>query len=253
MPHIKLSDEYFIHLSNIATWNKAQTPVQAIEFLIAKEIDRLGLVYENPLDNLDEDDNPDEEVGYGVNDDQDDTDSQDDDDNLDEEDGYDLNDDQEDDDGQEDDDDLGDYIQIEEDQFDDDSLENEIVFEEAPDLKYTQIIEASINNNKLTTKLNWRNLLERMVGTLHSKGITGDYLIYELRKIRVKQGRFEENGYKYFPFANISIQHLSADNTWSEIERLSIKYKIPVRVTIMWSKKDKALHPGKIGKLKTGF
>lgn len=130
--------------------------------------------------------------------------------------------------------------------------EAEVVdFEEAPDLAYTQVIKATVNNSQIETRLDWTKLLEVLINTLHNNGLSGEDLINELN-LPSKIGQYENEHSRYFPDANISILWRNINEYWSEIERLSNKCNIPVMVTFKWKKKDKALHPGKIGKLQSG-
>lgn len=180
MPRIKVSDEFYQYLTDITNWTKATTPSQAIERLIDREMENVGLENDNQID------------------------------------------------------------------------ETEVIdFDEAPDLAHTQVIKATVNNSQIRTRLDWTNLLEVVINTLHNNGLSGEDLINELN-LPSKIGQYEDRYFRYFPDANISIRWRNINEYWSEIERLSNKCNIPVRVTFKWRKKDTALHPGKIGKLQSG-
>jgi hypothetical protein len=63
----------------------------------------------------------------------------------------------------------------------------------------------------------------------------------------LRQGRYEENGYKYLPEADLSIQGVDANLACEHSFRLAKAMNISLKVTFEWRDKEDAAHPGQTG------
>jgi hypothetical protein len=63
----------------------------------------------------------------------------------------------------------------------------------------------------------------------------------------IRNGKFEENGYKYLPEGDLSIQGVPANDAWENSFRLAKLMCVPIKVTFEWRDKDGAAHPGRTG------
>lgn len=134
--------------------------------------------------------------------------------------------------------------------FKDGKGDDALIFEKAPGLSFTRILSATIDRQKLT-KTNWARLLLEVIHKVHAKGIEGERFVRELH-VPAKTGRYEGEGYKYYPTLDISVQGQSASDAWKEIDRLAEKHGIRVELEFQWRNNDKAEHPNRIGRLQAG-
>lgn len=125
-----------------------------------------------------------------------------------------------------------------------------LIFQKAPPLTFTRILSASIDHRKLT-KINWAGLLLEVIHKVHASGIEGERLVRELH-VPAKVGRYEDEGYKFHPTLDISVQGQSASDAWKEVDRLAEKHGIPVELEFQWRDNEKAEHPNRIGKIQAG-
>ncbi|MCH9058157.1 MAG: hypothetical protein IIB55_05975, partial [Planctomycetes bacterium] len=63
----------------------------------------------------------------------------------------------------------------------------------------------------------------------------------------LRRGRFKENGYRFLPEADFSIQGCDANKSCESAFRLAKVLSIPLRVTFEWREKEDAAHPGNAG------
>lgn len=125
-----------------------------------------------------------------------------------------------------------------------------IQFENAPGLAFTKPLAASINGKSIRSP-RWASILLAMVAQVKARGFEGSKLVSELA-IPAKTGRYEEEGFKYYPDLGISIQGQSASDAWKEVDRLAKKWRIPATVEFWWRLNPKAQYPGRTGKLRSG-
>lgn len=126
----------------------------------------------------------------------------------------------------------------------------ELVFDKTPGLAHTRVVSATIAGNAVD-KPNWAGLLIRTIKFVKTKGLVGEKLAMELQ-IPAKASKYDEKGYTFYPDLGISIQGQSAPDAWKEVSRLANKFSIPIEVRFQWHDKDKAQHPGKIGRIRAG-
>lgn len=123
-------------------------------------------------------------------------------------------------------------------------------FESTPGLTFTKPISASVNG-KLMHSPRWSSLLLTMIAQIKAKGCEGEKLISALN-VRAKTGRYEEEGFRYYPDLGISVQGQSAADAWKEVDRLAKKWRVPVAVEFQWRQNPKAQYPRKTGVLRSG-
>ncbi len=128
--------------------------------------------------------------------------------------------------------------------------DNVSTFERTPGLSFTRILSASINGRALP-KTNWATLLKEVIQTVQTNGISGSQLVRELN-IPAKIGSYEDEGFKYNPILDISVQGQSAADAWKEIQRLADKHGILVELEFQWKDNKKAEYPNRIGRLQAG-
>ncbi len=128
--------------------------------------------------------------------------------------------------------------------------EDRLTFDRAPGLSFTKVLEASVDGNVLR-KPNWANILIVTIAALRSKGFTSQHLVNELQ-VPAKSFSHDEEGFRFYPDLEISVQGQSAQDAWREVSRIAEKHQIPIEVEFQWRKNQKAQHPGRIGWLHAG-
>ena len=121
---------------------------------------------------------------------------------------------------------------------------------DTPSLTFTKPLKAAINGKSIQNP-NWASILHTMLAQMKAKGFVGEKLVQELA-IPTKTSKYEQDGYKYLPDLGISVQGQSATDAWKEVDRLAVKWRIPVNVDFVWRQNPKAHHPGKAGALRSG-
>lgn len=115
------------------------------------------------------------------------------------------------------------------------------------DLTHTRLLSATIDGRAIH-RAKWNGIMEEM----HLLGLLRLGSFDELRRAsraNLREGKYEENGYKYIPGADLSIQGVGADLAWNHSLCLARLLGVPISVTFEWRDKDGAAHPGKSGAL----
>ncbi|MGH7587502.1 MAG: T4SS efffector SepA family protein [Gemmatimonadota bacterium] len=66
----------------------------------------------------------------------------------------------------------------------------------------------------------------------------------------LREGKYEESGFKYLPQADLSIQGVDANLAWDHSLRLARALQVPIEVTLQWRMKEGAARPGQRAALK---
>jgi len=120
-------------------------------------------------------------------------------------------------------------------------------FPDGPSLSFTRILKASVDGKNIKNP-KWNGIIFEVLASMKNGGMSPEELVDALN-IPARQGRIEENGFKFYSSLGISVQGQSAQDAWKEIQRISPKWKIPVEVSFEWRDNPKALSPGQKGVL----
>jgi hypothetical protein len=71
----------------------------------------------------------------------------------------------------------------------------------------------------------------------------------DLSSARLREGRWEQDGFSYLPKGDFSIQGLDSNLAWDASIRIARQLEIPVEVEFEWLTKERAAHPGERGRL----
>src|SRR5215212_6998551 len=115
-------------------------------------------------------------------------------------------------------------------------------------LAHTRVRRASFAEIEIEPA-KWNNLL-RFAHVEALKRLGSFALLKAASSARLREGRYELEGFKYVPGADISIQGLDSNLAWSSSLRLAKKLSVPVEVEFDWYAKDGAAHPGKRGHMR---
>jgi len=116
-----------------------------------------------------------------------------------------------------------------------------------PDVTFTTISKATINNSPLIKK-DWNTVLAKLIEICVKEEGNLNNLISLLDANIIPSEPDEDSkkkGFRYVPKAKLSFQGLDAIRACRNIMILSQNYSVPVDLTIKWSSSEKADFPGK--------
>lgn len=112
-------------------------------------------------------------------------------------------------------------------------------------LSHTRLLEAAIDA-RAVHRPKW-NVVREEIHILALKRLGSFGAIQKASGANLRQGKYEDNGYKYLPSADLSIQGVGADLAWDHCLRLARAINVPITVTFEWRDKEGAAHRGKRG------
>lgn len=116
---------------------------------------------------------------------------------------------------------------------------------ESRQVAHTKLISATVDGTALP-RPKWNSLMNTM--HIMARKRLGSYdAVRKASQANLRQGRYEENGYKYLPEADLSIQGVDANLACVHSFRLAKAMNISLKVTFEWREKEDAAHPGETG------
>jgi hypothetical protein len=116
-----------------------------------------------------------------------------------------------------------------------------------PNLTHAKMLSAKLNGVELRNPT-WNGLMLAAVRLAKTKATTAD----ELRRLVIVHfviGKKEDEGYKFFPDINLSIQGQEANLAWAGAFHIARQLGIPIEVEFLWRSKDGAAFPGVTGRM----
>jgi hypothetical protein len=115
---------------------------------------------------------------------------------------------------------------------------------DAPDdLTHTRLLSAKIDGQPLH-RPKWNGVLDHM-HILARERMGSFEALRRVSGANLREGKYEESGYRYLPDADLSIQGVDANLAWDHSLRLARALKVPIQLRIEWRDKEGAAHPGK--------
>jgi hypothetical protein len=109
-------------------------------------------------------------------------------------------------------------------------------------LAFTRVCSATIDGRELN-RPKWNGIMDYLhVIALQRLG-SFDALRRE-SGARLREGRFEDEGYKYLSEADLSIQGVDSNLAWAHSLRLARVLRVPIKLTIEWRETEGAAYPG---------
>lgn len=116
---------------------------------------------------------------------------------------------------------------------------------ESHQLAHTKLISATVDGTGLH-RPKWNSLMNIM--HIMARKQLGSYdAVRKASRANLRQGCYEENGYKYLPEADLSIQGVDANLACEHSFRLAKTMNIALKVMFEWRDKEDAAHPGQTG------
>jgi hypothetical protein len=116
-----------------------------------------------------------------------------------------------------------------------------------PDLAWAKLLSAEISGEPLK-KVDWNALLIAMVEVAATKAQPGQE-VAELVIVNRVLGSKTNNGYRYVPSANISVQGQDSNACWKAVAHIANKLNVPVKASFRWYDNEKAAKPNETGYL----
>ncbi|HEY3621654.1 MAG TPA: hypothetical protein VGL12_04510 [Roseiarcus sp.] len=120
----------------------------------------------------------------------------------------------------------------------------------APNLTFTRILSVKLDGDALNkSSLYWNTLMYEVVARAASK-LKSMEKLKQLILVNYVDGEGSQKlGYRFIPGAGLSVQGQDANSAWKTIFHIAKSLGMTIDVVFMWENKDKALHPGKSGRM----
>lgn len=126
-------------------------------------------------------------------------------------------------------------------------LESQFSAEAPPTLKHTKLLSAELNGKPIA-EVNWNGLLRAAL--ISAKASTKDKeALKRLIAVNFVFGRKEDEGFKYLPRLDISVQGQDAIDAWKGALHVAQQLRIPLTAAFVWRNKPAAFRPGETGRL----
>ncbi len=113
------------------------------------------------------------------------------------------------------------------------------------ELTHSRLLSASVDGVELL-RPDW-NSLARDMHVMAWKRLGSFEALRAATSANLRQGRFDDSGYRYLSEADLSMQGCDANGACESAFRLAEAMGISLRVTFEWREREDAAHPGKAG------
>lgn len=105
----------------------------------------------------------------------------------------------------------------------------------------------SVNLDGAALSLTEWNALARELHVLARSRLGSFDAVRSASTANLRRGRFEDNGYRYLPEVDFSIQGADANNACESAFKLAVAMRIPLKVMFEWRDNEDAAYPGRSG------
>ena len=112
-------------------------------------------------------------------------------------------------------------------------------------LTHSRLISASIDGRALH-RPKWNSLFNDM-HVLASKRLGSFAAVRKASKANLREGKYEEEGYRFLPDAGFSVQGVDSNLAWAHSLGLARQLRVPITASFEWREKEAAAYPGKAG------
>jgi hypothetical protein len=118
-----------------------------------------------------------------------------------------------------------------------------------PDLTHTKVLSVDFQGVSLPkSDATWNGLLNQVIMAAHKK-LPEFADLKKVIHVNMVKGKKEDEGYRYLPQAEVSVQGQDANAAWQTAYYASVYLDFSVEVIFTWRQKEKAAHPGVTGRL----
>jgi hypothetical protein len=111
-------------------------------------------------------------------------------------------------------------------------------------LTHTRLLSASIGGRPIH-RPKWNGVLDYL-HVLARQRLNSFDALRRASGANVREGRYEESGYRYLPEADLSIQGVDANLAWDHSLGLARTLDVPIQVRFEWRHKEGAARPGEV-------
>ena len=115
------------------------------------------------------------------------------------------------------------------------------------DLTHTRLVSATFDGD-LIVKPNWNALVKHAHIQAHNR-LNSFEQVRKTTHARVKEGKYESEGFYFIPEVNFSLQGMDSNMSWDNSVRLARLIGVQVSATFEWHNKSKAARPGEMDTL----
>ena len=115
-------------------------------------------------------------------------------------------------------------------------------------LTHTRLQSASVNGKRVYQP-KWNTLMQEIL-VIGYKQLHSFEALKKVTRARLRAGFYEDEGFKYIPEVDMSVQGVSANGAWDISLELARYLRIPIIATFEWHNNPKAFHPGRKGELR---
>jgi hypothetical protein len=110
-------------------------------------------------------------------------------------------------------------------------------------LTFTKLVSATVDGREMH-RPKW-NSLRNHIHVLGLKRLGSCDALKRATGARIRQGRYEDDGYKYLPEGDFSIQGVDANAAWDHSLAVARTLRMPIKVIFQW--REDGAHPGQTG------
>ena len=115
-------------------------------------------------------------------------------------------------------------------------------------LTHTKVLAATIDGQPMY-KANWNGILDRL-HVLGRERLGSFAALRAASGANLKDEKYTNDGYRYLPEINVSIQGVDSNLAWSHSLGLARALDVPIEVKFMWRQKEGAARPGETAVLR---
>jgi hypothetical protein len=119
-----------------------------------------------------------------------------------------------------------------------------------PKLRFTKVVAASFNGEPVKLA-SWNRLLDTAL-KYAAKEISDFEKLRNIAAVNMVKGKKTNDGYRYLPEAELSVQGQKADQAWGGVMLIAQNLKCSVEVSFMWRNIEGAEHPSEKGMMRLG-
>lgn len=117
-----------------------------------------------------------------------------------------------------------------------------------PNLRHAKMVAASIDGRALA-KPTWNGLMEE-AARIAKKRAQGSDDLRRLIIVPFVSGRKEDDGYKFLPDIDLSVQRQDSNSAWKAAFHVAKQLRLSIDASLVWRHKKDAAFPGEAARLR---
>ena len=109
-------------------------------------------------------------------------------------------------------------------------------------LTHTRLLSATVDGQPIH-RPKWNGVLDHL-HVIARKRMDSFDMVRKASGANIREGRYEESGFRYIPEADLSLQGVDSNDAWRHALGLARALEIPIEVKLEWRSKKGAVRPG---------